>query len=110
MECVIDGVSSCLFGGGFEALLLGFDMCLYFMNCHGSRLRALGEGVSGVLDSCDTGIKTLNVFEMPLLEQGDLLLEICGILDEALIDFFEEVDIRFGLDGVLAFFCTVCGK
>ena len=85
-------------------------MCLYFMNRRGCRLHALGKGVSGVLDSSDTGINTLNVVEMILLEQGDLLLEICGILDEALIDFFEEVDIRFGLDGILALFCTVCGK
>ena len=45
-------------------------MCLYFMNRCGSRLRALGKGVSGVLDSCDTGINTLNVSEILLLEQG----------------------------------------
>ena len=85
-------------------------MCLYFMHCRGSRLCAVGEDITGFFDTCDTGINTLNVFELLLLEQGDLLLEICGILDKALIDFFQQVDIRFGLYGVVAFFCTVCGK
>ena len=44
-------------------------MCLYFMNRRGSCLRAFGEDISGVFDTCDTGINTLNVFELLLLEQ-----------------------------------------
>ena len=85
-------------------------MCFYIVNRHGSPLHAFGKGVSAIFDTCDTGINTLNVIEVLLFKQGDLLLEICSILHKALNEFFEEVDIRFGLDSVLAFFCTVCGK
>ena len=64
-------------------------MCLYIINRCESCLSAFGKGVSGVFDTCDTGINTLNVVEVLLLEQGDLLLEIGGILHTALFDFFE---------------------
>ena len=70
-------------------LLQGLDVCLCIVNRHGSRLRAFDEGFSGVFDTGDTGINTLNVVVVLFLEQGDLLLEICGILHKALIDFFE---------------------
>ena len=63
-------------------------MCFYNINRCGSCLRTFGKGVNGVFNTCDTGIDTLNVFEVLLLEQVDLLLKICGILDEALIGFF----------------------
>ena len=62
-------------------------MCLYIVNRRGSCLHAFGEGGSGVFDTGDTGINTLNVVVVLLLEQGDLLLKICGMLHKALIDF-----------------------
>ena len=80
------------------------------MNSGGSRLCAFCQGVGSIFDTGDTSVNLLNVLEMLLMEQGDLLLEICSSLNEALIYFFEEFDIRFSLDGVLAFFCTINGK
>ena len=44
------------------------------------------------------------------MEKSKLLLEISGSLNEALIHLFEEVGIRFSLDGILAFFGSIGGK
>ena len=46
----------------------------------------------------DMGVNSLNLLEVLLLEQGNLLLEIGGSLNEVLIHFFEEFDIRFSLE------------
>ena len=48
--------------------------------------------------------ESIRCTSLNLLEQCDLLLKVSGGLDEMLIHFFEEVDVRFSLYGILAFF------
>ena len=107
MERRFYSVSDCFLDGGFKAMLESFEMGLDIVNSIGGRSSGCGQSVGSVFYTSNTRVHLLHVLKMFLLEQCDLLLEVHGGLDKTLIDFFEEVDIRFSLHGILSFFGTV---
>ena len=84
-------------------MLESFEMGLDIVNSVGGRLSGFGEGVGSIFDTSNTGVHTLHVLKMFLLEQCDLLLKVGGGLDETLIHFFEEAKVCFSLYGIWHF-------
>ena len=66
-------------------MLEGFEMGFDVMNVIGGGLSSRGQGLGGVIKSCDPGVDTLHFFEVIRLKKSKLLLQISSHLDNNLI-------------------------
>lgn len=89
LESCIDRFCDGLFCGGFNPMLLGFQVRFNISDCGRGSQCCLGKSVGGVFQSGDAQVNSLDFRKVFLLEKGDLLLEIgCG-LNELFVDLLE---------------------